>query len=292
MVLDAASTPDFVAFSDESSVGGRHRSIAICTLPHDNLAEINAELDGILNHCNVREFKWQKVRNAKYRFAALKIVDCAFRHVAKSGLRIDVLTWDTQDARHLIRGRDDRANFDRMLFHAFRHALLQREKKAIWHVFPDQRSDVDWQTVNDCLAAIGEQREIYDTELGIFFGDQNYEIDVFEQVESHEHPLCQVADLFAGLFVFSIDRFDEYRYWRSQQGPNSDMFADAIPLSGSDSERSVVLDEVAYSRYAPRYGFRIYVKERRLRTFNPRAPVNFWLYVPQGDYDTAPRKSK
>jgi hypothetical protein len=284
------TNPDFIAFSDESSVSGRHRSIAICSLPFEHFVQLDAELRAILAHCDVREFKWQKVRNAKYRFAALKIADCVFKHVFSSGLRVDVLMWDTRDARHTVRRRDDRANFDRMLYHGFHRALTQRDKNAAWHIFSDQRLDVDWGTVNDCLSAIGQRRDYIDTELGVFFGDPNYRIERFDQVESHECPLCQVADLFAGIFVFSIERFDEYRQWRRHHGVNRDLFPGQDQLSGSDKERSVVLEHVAYSQYANRCGFRIYVKERRLRTFNPKAPINFWLYVPQGEYDVAPLK--
>ena len=242
--------PDFIAFSDESSVGGRYRSIAICSLPFTHYRTFTDELQTILDQCCLTEFKWQKVRNAKYRFAALKLLDSVFAHVSRSGLRVDVLMWDIKDARHAIRGRDDTANFGRMLFHGFRHALTLRDRNASWEIYPDERLDIDWDTVNSCLAAVGRWREHVSSDFGEFFGDQYYRITRFSPCVSHEHPLCQVADLFAGIFVFSIERFEEYRRWRSQSGVNHELFPDSTKLSCSDAERSVVLEHLAYSPYA------------------------------------------
>jgi hypothetical protein len=70
------------------------------------MAVIEAQAGARLAESKVAEFKWQKLTSAKYRFAALKLIDTIFEAVGQ-GLRTDVLVWDTRDRRHAVPGRDD-----------------------------------------------------------------------------------------------------------------------------------------------------------------------------------------
>lgn len=50
-----------------------------------------------------------------------------------------------------------------------------------------------------------------------------------------------MADLFAGIFVFSVERYDQYHAWETQQGRNRDVIVECVELSARDRERYVTL---------------------------------------------------
>jgi hypothetical protein len=61
--VDVGASPSHVAYSDESHHNvGRFRSLGVISL--------RADLAAILRESDAHEFKWQKLKNAKYRFAA------------------------------------------------------------------------------------------------------------------------------------------------------------------------------------------------------------------------------
>ena len=63
-------------FSDESKhTASRYRSIGVVSLPVDLYENLNERLNHILQDSNVTEFKWQRVKGAKYRFCAQKLID-------------------------------------------------------------------------------------------------------------------------------------------------------------------------------------------------------------------------
>ena len=106
-----------VAYSDESNWNhGQYRSIALITLPIDEGQRLAREVSHVLADSGVSsEFKWTKVRNRRYRKVADRMIDLIFENLTCT--RVDVLTWDTQDDRHDVPGRDDLANLERMYYH-------------------------------------------------------------------------------------------------------------------------------------------------------------------------------
>lgn len=149
-------------FSDESKhTASRYRSIGAVSISVESYDHIDSRLKDILEDSEVREFKWQKTKGAKYRFCAQKLIDCVLNLVIPSGGRIDVLTWDTQDSRHQQAGRDDTKNFERMFFHLHRNLMQRYEFEAEWHIRPDERFDIDWDTIRDCLKATGNWQQFF-----------------------------------------------------------------------------------------------------------------------------------
>ena len=58
---------EYTVFSDESYITvEQFRSIGAFSFPKEHEAEIFQQLKTILSESNVAEFKWQKLRNAKY----------------------------------------------------------------------------------------------------------------------------------------------------------------------------------------------------------------------------------
>jgi hypothetical protein len=105
-----------VAYSDETHHNvGRFKGIGVVTATIDHAAQASEEVKVILATANVRELKWEKLRTARDRLAAIRVTDWLFSRI--NVLRVDVLTWDIEDPRHKLRGRDDVANLHRMYYH-------------------------------------------------------------------------------------------------------------------------------------------------------------------------------
>lgn len=280
------------AFSDESRhTAARFRSIASVSLPASEVVAISTKLSGILTASGIREFKWVDLNGARERLGALKLVDFVFDVLLGAGGRVDVLTWDTRDSRHAVVGRDDIRNFERMYFHLHRALMERRELGAEWHLRPDERVDVDWTTIESCLGAVGRWRRHFEHPLlQEVFSERFFEVKTLKQVESSAQPLCQLADLFAGMAPYSRERSDLIRAQLLKSEGQESLF-DEPALTGSrrDMERFIVIERL----YRRSRGLKLGLSLRTdgfLRTRDPRAPVNFWHYSPQHSNDIAPRR--
>ena len=283
---------EYYAFTDESNfTQGRFRSIAAFTLPGNSCNHIEAKLRAILASSDVIEFKWEKLRTAKDRFCAEKIINLVIDKLMNCDLRVDVLIWDIQDSRHAVFKRDDVANFERMFYHLLRNALKRREYGARWRVFPDQNAAIDWGTVHDCLASAGQRRDLIENTLfGDFVSDPHFHIAAFEEADSKLFPQCQVADLFAGMGAFSRSNYDGFVQWRNEHRKGPTLFEEGGgDFSKSEYMRYEIIDNFSSSCKKRKFGVSI-DSNRCLSTFNPNNPINFWHYQPQHDLDKAPTK--
>lgn len=287
------SLMEFVAYTDESNVtAARYRSICAVTLPLDQLPSVTEHLMAILQDSQVSEFKWEKVRTAKYRFCALKLIDHAIDRCRRFRWRLDVIVWDTQDARHAVSNRDDRKNFERMFFHLLKNAMCRRELNAEWELLPDEKLDVDWVTVRDCLQSAGRWKAYFEHPLlNEAFSEQFFRLARLRTVRSCDEPACQVADLFAGLAAFSRTMAHQYREWRTATAPQQDLLSQSVSptTSNSERERFAVLDHFAERCRAMTLGVSLRTKGYLL-TPNPENPINFWHYQPQHALDRAPTR--
>ena len=281
----------YSVFSDESYITAeRYRSIAAFSFPNEYFEDIDSNLKQILKESDVKEFKWQKLKNAKYRFCAEKLLHYILNHLFDKEIRIDVLIWDTHDSRHNIQRRDDISNFERMFFHLLKNVMTKRGKNTIWNIYPDERHEIDWFTVNECLANVGKWREIFrDSLFGDAISKQFYQINTFKQISSTDEPCCQIADMFAGLAVFSKKSYFKYKGWCSNNDPQLCLFEpDEKPsFTNKENERFKILNICVLKCKSKRLGVSINSKEC-LCTFNPNKPINFWHYVPQHSLDIAP----
>ena len=287
------SPPTYVAYSDESNVtDARYRSICAVSFPAEQLESATGELAGFLAESKVEEFKWKKLRSAKYRYCALDLLKCVFAKCQQCDWRFDVIIWDTQDARHTVVNRDDTKNFERMFFHLLRNAMCRRELNATWHVFPDEKLDVDWDTVRDCLHSVGRWRRHFEHPLlKEAFSEQFFRLERLETVRSHQEPACQLADLFAGLGAFSRTMAREYGEWCNATNPQGNFFSltQGPMTSHSERERFEVLHHFADRCRSLTLGVSLRTKGY-LTTPDPANPLNFWHYEPQHDSDRAPTR--
>lgn len=294
-------TVTHVGFSDESNWNtGRFRSIGLVTAPLDALDQLEGELRRLLEESEVREFKWKGLDGAKERFAAEKMCHFAIDKACRKLLRVDVLVWDIQDSRHSVQGRDDIANLQRMYYHLFRNVLRARwPNDAVWRLCPDEHTAMDWETVRDYLDAVSARIELERSLLtgGKFRLRLRREFGIEEIVpgNSREHPLLQLADLFAGLAVFSREKYDDYQRWLETTSPQKRLLTnedeEVSNPSRSARERFHVLK--AFYEECKRRKLGVSLKEKRgLWTPKPQNPINFWIYEPQSLEDKAPIKRK
>ena len=294
-------TPTHIAYADETHYNiGRHRGIALVSLKYENAAGLNSELRNILQDSSITtEFKWHKLDTARYRFAALKMLTYAIENASRGILRIDILTWDVEDSRHRITGRDDIANLQRMHYHLLRDVLRARwPDDSIWRLCPDEQVAMKWNEVEAFLDMASTQAEVqYDmfAQRGSKFGfKREFSIEQITPYKSHQEPLVQLADLCAGLAAYSRSSYDTYEQWKRTSSQQSSFFTimeqgAPLKLSNSDSERCWVLAEFDSMCKKQSLGVS-FKKNRGLRTFKPMNPINFWWYEPQHEEEKAPVK--
>ena len=117
-------------------------------------------------------------------------------------------------------------------------------------------------------------------------------IESFFTVRFHEAPVVQLADLFAGIAVFSGDKYPAYAQWLSQSAGQTELFGgDTTPgFSNRQRYRFELLRELDQLCKQRRLGVSLKTYQR-LRTLDGKNPINFWLYEPQHEADKAPIKS-
>jgi len=291
-------TVTHVGFADESQWNtGRFRSLALVTCPIAAREALESEVIRLLADSNVTEFKWKDVAGARERFAAEKLCGFAVSRAIAGQLRVDELGWDIEDSRHKVAKRDDIANLERMYYHLLRNVMRRRwPNNAVWCLHPDEHTALDWETLQDCLEGVGSRIEL---ECTLFTGGnfrlrlrREFGVEEIRPVPSGTHPLLQVADLFAGLAVFSRQKYNDYQKWKGETGAQTSLFdrrQGTFDPSRRMRQRSQILskfDQICKSR---KLG--VSLKTRAgLWTPNPNSPINFWMYEPQQSEDKAPQK--
>lgn len=294
-----SNQPSHIAFADETRHNiGRYRGIGLISLRYEHLWSLCVALQSLLQESGITELKWQKLDGAKYRFAALKILRCTVKSACAGLLRADVLTWDIQDSRHTVRGRDDSANLQRMYYHLFKNVLHTRwPNQSKWRLCPDENSAMNWSEVEDFLDKSSTTVEVrcdLFTQGGFKARlKQDFGIEQITPCKSHEEPLVQIADLFVGLGVYSRISYGQYEHWsqdnRGQLALFTNVISTAAKLSRSDRERCCVLDE--FDAMCKRQKLGVSLKTNRgLKTFDPANPINFWWYESKHEGDKAPVK--
>lgn len=288
-------TVTHVGFSDESKWNtGRFRSLGLVTAPLDALDQLEGELRRLLEESGVHEFKWRELGGARERFAAEKMCRFAIDEACRKLLRVDVLVWDIQDSRHSVPRRDDIANLQRMYYHLFHNVMRERwPNNAVWRLYPDEHTAIDWKTLQAYLER-GAFTTTVDSSLLTPGGfrlqlRQEFRIEEIQPTSSTDHPLLQLADLFAGMAVFSREKYQKWlRTSRGQVRLLHNEEGEADP-SRSERERFQLLSKFDRMCKERKLGVSLETKQG-LWTPNPTNPLNFWMYEPQHPGDRAPTR--
>ena len=286
---------EFIVFTDESSISGsRYPSISAFSIPYGSFNYMTERYQHILRELEISEFKWNKLRNNNYYECAKRIVDVLFKYLYEDQLRIDVVIWDTYDSRHNIKRRDDISNFERMFFHLLKISLKKREHGSIYHIRPDERGGIDWETIKDCLNGIGRKRHSERTLFGELFSDPSFTIKSFVEKDSKKEILIQIPDLFSGMASYSKYYYQEYREWKKQNFEQEQLSLFETQKDELTSRKiycSKILDYFYEKCKLNKMSVSLQ-SNKCLYSYKPHKPINFWHYQPQGDYDKAPTKKK
>ena len=257
------------------------------------LGVVTKKIRAIQKRHSLTEIKWSETRNDIKVDAIIESIDAILNLIKKDEpLRIDVLVWNIEDSRHAIKGRDDIANLQRMYYHLLSNVMEYRwPKKSIWKIYPDENSSIDWNTLKNILS-------------------HKYIIEDLREIKSHNAPLIQIADIFAGMGAYSWGNIEKYYEWHMEcrKDKQKTLFSDfgsSIKLSNKDKYRCMILYltyqkikniEIEIDSYShPLKGSKIVSlgdHGKGFSTKDPSFPINFWPYTPQTDWDKAPVKGQ
>ena len=288
------------AFSDESSWNeGRYRSIALVSGPRDSLKRLDGDLDARLAERSIGEIKWKDLKGGNKRDAAIAMLQVTSECASSGQCRADMLIWDTEDKRHKIQGRDDLQNLARMYYHLCRNVLQQKwPSDAVWRLLPDEHHAVDWETGEQCLdfasrrSALSPQAS-FEAILPRSTYRREFNVQKIVPVQSSEWRLTQMADLFAGMAVFSRNNHKDFSAWLKEQSGQHRLFDDMqCNASKASLGRFCVLK--GFIDMCKQKGFSVSMASGGLETpaYKKESPINFWFYRPQNEHDRAPLKGK
>ena len=276
----------YIAFADESNHNkGRYRSISLVVLHETEFDLINNKLEYILDKYDLRikSFKWEKLKSKKKVLALKELLDYLFGLMLDGSLKIHVLIWDIEDSRHSIVGRDDIKNLSIMYYKLIKNFVQDNlYDKETLTIYPDRNNALDWNNLEDIFINDG----ILIDEKGLFTL-LNKKV-IFEESNTLDDYLIQIADIFAGLARTSYEDYDKYEYWLSCQQT-------LIPLDKNISNKQECHFEIykKVDEWAKSYKLRISLKSNGgFHSYDKYGPLNFWFYTPQHDEDKAPKKEK
>lgn len=283
-----------IAFSDDSKhVDGRFNSLALVTSEYRNFSEMQHGILEILKDSGITdEFKWVKLKDAKYRLAARKMIDFIFKNDDK--LRVDILIWDLEDKRHKgIVSRDDAQNLVRMYYHLVSMTFSKKWQidNARWEWYPDKQSDVDWNTLQDCI-----QNKRHRCVKDLFNLNPDFQTIRIKKImpsESQNYSLIQLADLFAGMGSYSRGHYLKFCQWMTNTSGQRQLFPnEKTPnFSNREKERFHVIDY--FNQKSKKSRLQIGLESTNgFKSHNPSAFINYWLYEPQHEVDKAPVKNR
>jgi hypothetical protein len=283
----------YAMYSDDSgSSDKRYRCLSVVSGERVTLDSIRSILYNCLSKNAVGEIKFEEVRGHSPK---TKVAACFFQtgieFCTRKKLRMDILLWDHYDSRHTIGSRDDDANMERMYYKVLVHAARQWNKHE-WYFYPDEQSGIDWDKLVECTNHTTLQKKNINPSL---FPTKNILLEIEKPVptSSSKEPLIQLADLFSGISRYSREKGTQYLNWlnttEAKENPGLFLFEENINSDSSKADliRFSLLRD--FDRSCKKNSLGVSIKEKNyLWTPKPNAPVNFWSYAPQGDYDKAP----
>lgn len=288
----------FQIYSDESNIEDK-RYTSICAISGNckNLNELKQKLFDILNNNKINELKFSEIKLHVPKInTAEQFINIAVKFVVCKKIRIDILTYDLQDSRHNILGRDDIENLERMYYKLIRNCC-ERWRRTEWEFYPDENSAYNWKEIQEYLNSTTIPRK--KPELISLFEEEEYKLKFYkvEQKKSDDEPLIQLADLFAGFHWFSIIYGKQLMKFIQEENNNNELF-----LFNDQSDETENLNSTKINRFLLIKKFNELCKQHKLGvslknkkclwTPEPKNPINFWKYEPQGEYDKAPTKKK
>jgi len=253
------SDAGWVIHSDESSYNyGAVRGVGAVSLRVDDAARLGDELTMLMHESGMRELKWEKVRTARGAFAAQKALTWALDHALDGGLWIETLTWAVTSAAASRARRPIltqlQGAYTTLLSNVMARHAQRGEQSQGWRIVPDEQSAIPWTRIQEALPQTA----------------------TIMPARSEPQPFIQLADVFAGLAVFSRAAYDAYERWLCFRGRGQGARATTTSegVHGSQAYRFILLDEfyAACVRRLP--GISLQTR-RGLYTWRAESPIQF-----------------
>jgi hypothetical protein len=284
----------YSAFSDESGIfDKRYQSIGVVSGNPKTLKKLDRDLWEILEEKNIKEVKFSAVRTHSPKIESANLfIEKSIEYIIKNkDMRIDILTWDTQDSRHNIPRRDDHKNLERMYFHLLRHIS---EKTAVlsWKFYPDKNSAVNWDEITSYLKETKVPRK--KPNIIKLFEEERLRINFKEvkECESKRKPTVQLADLYCGMSRFCRRKGNECIEWLNyfKTRKQKTLFKSKKPMvTKTNKNRYNLVGKL--KKLCKKHKLCVNLsKKAYLWTPNPNNRINFWNYEPQVDEDKAPTR--
>jgi len=279
----------FQAYSDESgiNVGDRYTSICIVSGEAEALNCLRDKLGETLRDKNVDEVKFSKISRygSPVTQAAVDFVGCVVNDFAiYNSVRVDTITMDNECLSGHDYDSDSEPDLEGMYYQVLSN-VGRRWGCTNWGLYPDENSGVNWSKIVSSLnrtsiltAEWGQKPFIDRTDE-----DARFRFSEFEELNSVEEPLVQLADLFAGMARFSHEDNGGCAEWVERS--RDERQGKLIRSTAWDKGNKTRLKECRYrlidGLYRLCHRYRLYVSlrsEKHLRTWRPQNPINFWDY--------------
>jgi hypothetical protein len=247
----------YVAYVDEASFNyGLVRGVGMASAPVPETPVLASEVRALLDASEVGECKWEKIRSARTRFAAEKLLTWTIEATLARRLRVDMLTWDAGQRAGSGAGTPYLAMLRRMYARLVDEILPQRWPPGSAYVlYPDEQAALNWERL-----VVGIPH-----------------ITSAEPRPSDAEPLIQIADLFSGLGVYSRGSYAIYQRWLCYSAAEraADLRQAALPFSASDRIRCHLLNTFFTLSKYHRLGISLRT-HGGLRTYGAAYPICFW----------------
>ena len=296
-------------FQDESQDATRRfTSVASLTTTTNGLLRLNSDLETVIGGDGGNEVKWSRITNRAKSDRARVVVGIVVNLAEVNELRVDVLTWDREDARHRGVSNPDRLK-EHVNMRSTLSAWVQSNRwgpEMDWHPRPDQLEGVDWDHMDN---ATGFKRRKYrerlpDTHM-LNHSEVAHNLNARTvPIDSKASLPTQVCDLFAGAAAFSHGgKHGESSNWSKVElhqmsipSPSKTFYEGLTGTKGTGISpgEGLKIDVItAVMATCERREFRVRGQDG-LETpyWASSQPVNFWLYNPKRKDDRAPSKSR
>lgn len=267
--------PTHVGFSDESHTDqGCWTSIGMVTMENSSLAQMEKTLREQLQSIETKsEIKWTKTKKGWGSDAAKIICDFVVEKAVKRELRIDTIIVD----KKYMANTDRKESISKIYYSLFKNVLEYRwGKEQVWNLYPDENNSIWWKEIENFLER-GSERWLK-TFDGIELRKM-FDVHHIRPMDSQSSIFLQVADIFAGMAVFSRSHYDKYEAWH---GPNQTLDNTKHHNSGEASRFKLLRH---FKSICKRRRLGVSLKTTRgLRTFDPCNRINFWMYEPKTDH--------
>lgn len=287
-----------LAFADEhnyESSSGRFGSIALITMKKESYKTVSSSIKNTITEAGVTrtEFKWSETKRTNHKNGAIQLIDISVELALNAHVRIDVILWDYQDARHNITDRDNIKNFHIMYYRLLTNTLHKFwPAGSIWILYPDETSCVNWGNVLS-FSNIKSVERTEETLFQLSEALKSYHVRQIRPVVSGKSPVNQLADLFAGLIPYSRHCYDKYEAIKITKEGESLFERAEVKFARVDTNRYDIITQLLKQKEEHKLGIS-FESSKGFRSLNPSKefPINVWWYEPQHEKDKAPVKLK